>query len=310
MADIQGGWTGTAGYQEAFNKVGGNQDLLGQYGQTFASLFRDLVGRDPVSDESDLFFRQVVAPVGNFAGGNAPGQQELQDRTRSLISNNFQQQAQDQTSLELQKQQSQANDLSQLFRTQGQQTANTLEGQLQDFVQRTFEKIRPNLITSLQSQGLLNSGGLNQAIAGQQGDLARDAQDQLANYKLGVEEQANQIAFGGASAPYEYQRAQTMNRVPYLQQQGQDAITRAFQQRTNEQNYFNQLGLLERQNELANSNRPSFLKQVGGQLIGNLFSTMIPGASAMMGNKMYSAGGGAMPTPGAAGGANSYVRGS
>ncbi len=300
MASIMGGYTATQGYVDAYNKIGslgatGEQSTkyLEDYGQQFANAFRNLVGRDPTSDESDVFYRQVVAPVGTFPGGQYAGQQELTDRTNALVANNFQRQAEDQAKVELQSQQSQANDLASLFRQQSGQTANTLESQLQDFVQRTYEKVRPNLITSMQQQGLLNSGATDVAFAGAFKDLANSAQDTLGQYKIAAEDQANAIAFGGASAPYELARGQAMNRPSFLQGIGQQAAMNNYNTRQQEINFHNNMAMQNQAARLQRQSQPSFLRTFGqnfgaglGQSTGNSLGKWFSpntGASAMSG---------------------------
>lgn len=228
----------------------------------FSDLFRNLVGRDPSDTEAGQMF-DSVAPGQGLATHDAYTQSQLRDITGQFINDRFQRQAEEQARLELEGQKVEATRLSDLFRQQGNTTATTLEGQLQDFVQRTFEKVRPNLITSLQAQGLLNTGGLNQALSGSLQDLSSEAQDQVNQYRLGVEDQANQIKFGGEAAPYQFQQAQAMNRLPYLQSMGQSAIDRMFQQRLTDQNFQNQLALQTNAARLQRSMQPSFLRTMG-----------------------------------------------
>lgn len=273
------------------------QELTG-YAGTFSKLFRQLVGRDPNVEETGQFYQTVVAPQGSFPGGGFAGMQELQDRTKSFVADNFQRTAEEQALLELQNQQGQANQLSQMFRTQGRQAISDTESRLQDYQTRLFEKLRPQLLTSLQTQGLLNTGGLNEAFAGAAKDLASESSNYLSDAYLQNEQAANAIAFGGASAPYELARQQAMNRVGYMQGQGESALNRAFQTRSQEMDFNNKLRLLQEQNRLQAENQPSFLKQLGGQILGNVLSTAIPGVSSYLGNKLTQGGSTAGPTGG------------
>lgn len=292
-------------YQEAFfdpsnhdwnvNHVMPESDrqLRGAMG-TFSNMFRQLVGRDPDESEQNQLFDYIGRDVRGF--GSSFGQGTTNDLLRDFVNTNFQRQAEDQVNRELQGQQAEATRLADLFRSQGNAAIDSTQNSLLDYQQRLFEKLRPQLITSLQTQGLLNTGGLNEAIAGAQGDLAAAGSEELRAMRLANEQQANAIAFGGASAPYEFQRAQALNRVPYLQSLGQGAIDRTFQNSMQQNAYQNQLNLLREQAAIQSQNQPSFLKQVGGQLVGNLLSTFVPGVSGQMGQSMYRrAGGGGMP---------------
>lgn len=259
----------------------------------FKSQFHNLVGRDPSDDENRQMFTQI-APTAGLGTHDQYTQSQLRDITAQYIGDNFSRQAEQQVNQELMGQQAEANRLGDLFTQQGSATADKLSTQLQDFVQRTFEKIRPQLITSAQAQGLLNSGALDMQFAGAAKDLAQSAQDRLGEYKLGVEDQANAIRFGGASAPYQFQQAQAMNRLPNIQAQSQSAMQQLFQQRAQQQNYQNQLSL---QNNAANINRglqPSFLRTLGqstGASLGNSFGQWVSPGTAKEGAKAYMTGG-------------------
>jgi hypothetical protein len=262
----------------------------------FRDLYKQLVGSDPGDAEYRTFFDQV-APNAGLATHDAGTQQQLRDITSQHVADRYQDRAEQRGLAELQNQQGEAMRLSDLYRNQGRQAISDTESRLMDFQTRLFEKLRPQLMTSLQAQGLLNTGGLNEAFAGQAKDLAAESSNQLSGAYLENEQAANQIAFGGASAPYEYQRQQALSRIPYLQQQAESALGRTQQTNMANLQYQHQLGLLDRQQQLAASNQPSFLKQLGGQVLGNVVSSFIPGVSGQMGQKMYSQAGSGAPSP-------------
>lgn len=255
---------------------------------TFNSLFKQLVGRDANEGEQAQFFDTVQTNAKQF--GDTFAQGTTNDYLKDFVSSRYQRQAEDQINQELVGQQDEANKLADLFRQQGSQTATSLEGQLQDFVKRTYEKVRPNLITSLQSQGLLNSGALDTAFAGKFSDLASEAQNQVSDYRRGVEEQANAIAFGGAAAPYNFKQATTLNRLPYLQNQGESSITRLFQNQMQQNAFANQMAMLNRQATLQREAQPSFLRTMGQGFAGSFGSTAGSGAANMAGSSLFGPG--------------------
>jgi hypothetical protein len=275
-------------YQDNYKQIKGNtgaggfvwndantSSKLNEYGNTFTNLFQSLVGRAPSNDELNQIYGSVLPEVLNSSGGlqHTTGQQ-LGDITKNYIGDNFQKAAQDQAVQELQGQQNQATQLADLFRQQGNTTASSLEGQLQDFVQRTFEKVRPQMITSLQAQGLLNTGAVDQAMAGKLSDLTSAAKDQVFDYRLNNENQANAIQFGGASAPYEYQKALTMGRPDQLLQQAQGGLSRLFQTAQQQQAFAQQVAL---QNNLAHQQaglQPSFLRTLGQSTASSLGNSL------------------------------------
>lgn len=262
-------YNGTQGFYDAYNAISkgraaneGDIQNLERYGDQFTTMFRNLVGRDPQSGEVGQFFSGVVAGGGNFSDP-----QILRDRTASFIGDTYQQAAQEVAQEKLKGQEAEAMRLSDLFRQQGNQAINTAEQSLLDYQSRLFERLRPNLITSLQSQGLLNTGGLNTAVAGAQGDLANSVSQSLLDQRLANDQQANAIAFGGASAPYEFQRSQIMNQPSYLQSQGQNALNNSFQTFLTNLNFQNQLAL---QRDARGGGKGGFFRSLGTALPGML----------------------------------------
>jgi hypothetical protein len=235
---------------------------LQQRDSLYRSTFQQFVGRDPTDGEMRQMFSQI-APKDALYTGDVNDQGKIRDITKQFIGDNFQNQAQDVTNQRLLAQQGQANQLADLFRTQGRQAISDTESGLLDYQQKLFEKLRPNLITSLQSQGLLNTGGLNQAMAGAQEDFANNVQGSLMDARLQNEQQANAIAFGGASAPYQFSQAQIMNSLPYMQQQAQGSLNNLFQQRLADQQFNNQLELMNRQAQLAGNTQKSLSRIFG-----------------------------------------------
>lgn len=215
----------------------------------FRNTFEQFVGRAPTDGEMAQMFGQI-APHDALYTGSPEEQGKFRDITKQFVGDTFQKQAQDYTNHQLEQQQGQANQLADLFRTQGRQAINDTESGLLNYQQKLFEKLRPNLITSLQAQGLLNTGGLNDAMAGAQEDFANNVQGSLMDARLQNEQQANAIAFSGASAPYQFNQSQILNSVPYMQQQAQGSLNNLFQQRLADQQFQNQMGLLNRQAQI------------------------------------------------------------
>ncbi len=290
----------TQSYKDAYGRIIGNNrpeggtwdqgntsSKLSQYGDTFANLFQTLVGRAPGEQEFGQFFGQVVPDVLQGAGLSGTSNTELNNLTREFIGNTFQQQAQDVAGQKLQAQQGEANRLADLFRTQGRQAISDTESGLLDYQQKLFERLRPNLITSLQAQGLLNTGGLNQAVAGAQADIGTAAQGALMDARLQNEQQANAIAYGGQAAPYQYQQGNIMNSVPYLQQQAQGGLQNNFQTMMSNLNFQNQMALQNNAARLQQEMQPSFLRTFGQTAASSLGSNFnIPSyLSAMQGGK-------------------------
>lgn len=270
---------------------GDYEQRLRGFDTQFRTEFERLVGRNPGADEAAKMYETVFMPnLGAFNDPNSYQYQRFGDQVRSEVSNLFQPQVEQNVSTQLQQQQGEANRLADLFRTQGNEAINGVEQSLLGYQQKLFERLRPNLITSLQAQGLLNTGGLNQALAGQQADLANEAGQQVADLRFQNEQGANEIAFSGAAAPYEFQRGQTLSRLPQAQAFAEGAMNRLFSQQSADQAFRNQLELMNRQQQIQREGRKSLSRIFGESLMTNL-GQHVGGNSYSGGSYNYNAGG-------------------
>jgi hypothetical protein len=261
---------------------------LGQAVEQFNSLFTQLVGRAPDNNEIDVFNKNILSQNYQVGAHESGTLADLRDPTTQFINDNFQKQAEQQVQQQLQGQQTEATRLAGFAREQGRTAISSVEQDLMNYQQKLFEKLRPNLITSLQTQGLLNTGGLSEAMAGAQKDLADEGSNYLRDQRLQNELAANQIEYGGQAAPYMFQQQQALNQVPWMQQQGMASLDRNFQSRQNELQFGRQLQLMQAQADAQRGSQPNFLKQFGGQLLGN---ALYGGASALGRNIQQSGGG-------------------
>ena len=236
-------------------------DSITNTGDTFKSLFTNLVGRAPTDSELGQFFSRAKDQL--VTDRLPSSAQDENNYIQQFINQNFQQAAKDYATQQLQAQQSEATGLANQYRTLGQQALDSTSKYLQDYQAQLEQRLMPQIQASLQAQGLLNTGALNEAIAGTNKDLNAQTQGYLADANLQLQNQANQIQFGGASAPYLYQQSNIMNQVPYLQQQGQAALGFGNQNYFNNQAFQQQLALQNSYfNNLQNS-QPSFLRTLG-----------------------------------------------
>lgn len=243
---------------------------------SFSAQFQNLVGRAPTSDEQSAFVNQYVIPnTNNLTNAGSAQRQNTSQYVNDYINTYNQGAAKDYATQQLTSQQGEANRLGDLFQSQGKSAINDTEQTLLDYQSKLFDKLRPNLITSLQAQGLLNTGGMNEAFAGKAKDLADSAGSYLADANLQNDQQANAIRFGGASAPYQYQQGNILSSVPYLQQMGQQASTNGFNTFMSNLDYSHQLGLIGAQTNAQRGLQPSFLRTFGqsaANSFGNNFS--------------------------------------
>lgn len=260
------------------NATGDLTNRLGAVGDEFTNLFTNMVGRAPTQDELNQFFHQSAGQtIANSAGGlgrSETDSQGVRNNVAQYVGDTFQKQAQDTATAQLKGQQDQANSLADLFRTQGNSAINTTQQSLLDYQSKLFDRLRPNLITSLQSQGLLNTGGMDEAIAGVQGDLANNASQYIAQLQLANQQGANQIAFGGASAPYYFQQGQIANQPSQMMAQAQGALGTNNNTFMSNLDYSHQLGLINAQANAQSSLQPSFLRTLGQSTAQGLGSNL------------------------------------
>lgn len=242
----------------------------------FSGQFKNLVGRDPTVEERGAYLGNLVGSSGLDAFRNNRGL-ELNALTSQYIGYQYADEANRIAQEQLVGQQGEANRLADLFQTQGNTAINNTEGALLDYQNRLFERLRPNLITSLQAQGLLNTGALNTSIAGAQGDLAAAGSEEMRNLRLQNEQQANAIRFAGQSAPYEFQQQQILNRPGMLQQQANTGLANAYNTFTNQLNFQNQQALMRLQQQLQPRQSGGFFKNLGSALAPS-FGTSLGGS--------------------------------
>ncbi len=267
-------WAGVAGYEDAYRRLAEQQSALGSsargdivrrldtVGSQFNSMFESLVGRAPNTEELGRFYTETGGDIvyNSPLGRSEADSVNVRNQVGMYVNDTFQKTAQQVAEEQLRGQQTEADSLAELFRGQGRSAISQTENQLLDFQTRLFERLRPQMMTSLQAQGLLNTGALNESLAGAAKDLSDASQTTLMDMNFQNEQQANAIKFGGASAPYEFSKAAIMGRPDNMRQTGMDALNRAFT--TYSQNLdFQQKSALMRQQ--INASKPSFLNTLG-----------------------------------------------
>ncbi len=241
------------------------KSTINQYANTFKNMFTDKVGRPPTSDEYNTFFDEVVVPDQPWAVAANLG--NVGEKTKTTLSDYFTTAAQEQAQKKAQEASAAAVAPGSAFDQWATGYRNSISGveqSLQDFQSRLMERIRPQLLTSLQSQGLLNTGALNEAFAGTAGDLTSAAQNYVAQARGGAEQDIANQKFNLLSLPYQQQQQYTMGQLPSLAANGQNALQNVWNQNAMNQQFNQQNQLLDRQM----GNQPSLLQQYGGMILG------------------------------------------
>lgn len=239
------------------------------YGTTFQQMFASMVGRDPTEEEFNQFFSNVVK--NDTPWSKSLDQTQLRQETSGLLSQFYTRTAQEEAQKRAEATSTAAvapGSAFDVWSNSYRNSINDVSTALQDYQSRLFEKLRPQLLTSLKAQGLLDTGALNTAFAGAAKDLGESSSNYLAQAKTGIEQDIAQQKYGLMSAPTQFKLSNAFNTVPQLTQFGQTALQNVYGNLTN-QNMFNQQAALQR--DLANqqyANQPSLLSQYGGMILG------------------------------------------
>lgn len=271
-------YTDTSGYRDIVRKYAeagktgaDSSHQIGTYAETFRQMFNSSVGRDPTTDEYNQFFNTIVVNDKPWEGNL--DQNQLRQETSGLLQQFYSGTAQEEAQKKAEAAATGAvapGSAFDVWSNSYRNSINDVSSALQDYQSRLFEKLRPQLLTSLKAQGLLDTGGLNQAFAGAAEDLGAESQKYLAGAKSGIEGDIAQQKYNLMSAPTTFKLSNAFNTVPQLTQSGQTALQNVYGNYVN-QNMFNQNAALQR--EMADrqaSNQPSLLSQYGGLILGGM----------------------------------------
>jgi hypothetical protein len=278
------GWpTQNIAQYESDNPGKGGAQQIKQYTDQFVNQFKNYVGREPTTDEVNTFWEQEVLPRSPYA---APlNQDTLKANVKTLLSDTFTKAAQDQATADLQTQAEKAVAPGSAYDEWANAymgAVNNTEGALKDYQTRLFEKLRPNLITSLKTQGLLDTGALNTAFAGAASDLDATTANYMASARMGAATDIANQKMNIMSLPFQSQSNYTMNTVPNLTSAGQTALSNVWQQNLLTQQYLNERAL----QEMKMGSQPSALATIAGQMAGGIASNAAGGISYGYGQKI------------------------
>ena len=252
------------------------------YASTFGNQFKNFVGRDPTPEEYNTFFSEVIIPMQPWF--QTPEKLQVSQLASDVLAKNFSTLAQEEAQ---KKAEGQAQSLVapgspfDIWQQAYLSSISDTEKSLQDYQTKLFEKLRPSLLTSLQAQGLLNTGALETTFAGAAKDLSEASQNYLANLKSQAATDIAGQKYAIQSAPGQF-GLQNIFAVPgNLTAYGQNALQNAFQY-----NLQTQLA------NIAKSAQPQYkqaspLTQFGGLLAGGLIGGFGKGAGSGLAGKLF-----------------------
>ncbi len=235
------------------------------YGDTFRQIFNNYVGRDPNEGEFSQFFSSVVMPKYPHSLDTT----NLRQETTGLIDQFYRRTAEDEAVNRAKTEANSAVAPGSAYDTWAnsyRQSISDTEKSLMDYQSRLFEKLRPQLLTSLQSQGLLNTGALNEAFAGAAKDLGEGTQNFLAGARSAADADIANRRYDIASSPSNYALQREFTAIPNLTASGQTALQNVWQGLLQQREF-------DQQNKMASMSqgeKPSALSQWGGLILGNM----------------------------------------
>lgn len=279
------------GYQDAFNtyvnqlaSINSDSDTargiilkeLNSSVDQFKNLFKNTVGREASTEDMAKYLQESgsQALTGGVRG------QALRNSTQQYIGDTFQQTAQEEAQKKTEDLAGKYGSLADTYMEMGKKSLGNLSDSLKQFSTSLFEKLRPQLNLAAQAGGYADSGGQTLQEQGALTDLANQGQGVLGQAAYDVENNANTIRYGGAAAPVSMASQFAANQPYVLANAGEGALDFGNKNYGSQQQYLQQLGLLDasgRINERTfENNLPSF-----GRSLSQSFANQ---AGAGMGN--------------------------
>lgn len=280
------------GYEDIFNRLvnqaaGSHSDSdaarkqiltrINSAADQFKSLFKNSVGRDASDDEISKFLKENAGDtIGNANQGSGRSESDTQGVRNSIaqyIGDTFQGAAQDTATQKATDLQGKYNSLADQYLEMGKKSLGNLSDDLKTYSTSLFEKLRPQLNLAAQAGGYGDSGGQTLQEQGALKDLATQGQGQLAGATYDVENNANNIRYGGMAAPVSM-ASQFAANTPYaVQSLGAGGYNFNNQDAFATNNYLRQLGLMDasgRINERTfENNAPSFGRSLSQSFANN-----------------------------------------
>jgi len=229
---------------------------IDQAGDQFKNLFKNSVGRDPTEQEISQFFNDSGNKLIQNAANDDP--QKLRNIVAQYVGDTAQQAAQDTATQKAKDLSSQYGSLADQYMEMGKKSLGNLSNELQAYSTSLFDKLRPQLNLAAQAGGYADSGGQTLQEQGALTDLANQGRGVLANAAYDVENNANNIRYGGMAAPVSMSSQYAANAPYAVQSLGSGGLNFNNQDYVNNQNYLQQLGLLNAKSKIAQESQPSF----------------------------------------------------
>lgn len=249
----------------------------------FKNLYKNNVGRDATSEEIGKYISEsgadaILKSPNGVSENNA---QAIRNQTAQYIGDTFQQAAQDTATQKTSDLTSKYSSLADQYMEMGKKSLGNLSDELKSYSTSLFEKLRPQLNLAAQAGGYADSGGQTLQEQGALTDLANQGRGVLANAAYGVENNANNIRYGGMAAPVSMASEFAAN-TPYATSAlGAGGLNFNNQGYMTNLNYDRQMQARAQANNIFQDQQPSFGRSLS-QSFANSFGNL-SGQAAMNG---------------------------
>lgn len=278
----------TSGFFDAYKKLvdqqaslgsGDRQGLVNRLNSAtdqFKTLFQNNVGRSATDTEVGQFLKDNAGSTIANSGNNGLGRSEtdpegVRNSIAQYIGDTFQQQSNDTATQKLSDLSTQAGGLADQYLEMGKKSLSDLSDSLRSYQTSLFDKLRPQLNLAAQAGGYQDSGGQTLQEKGALTDLGNQATATLLPYEQSIEQNANAIRYGGASAPYSLASSFAANQPSVTSSFGSGGLNFSDQNAFSNYNQQRQLQLMKQQmlnaSDLWTNTQPSF-----GATLGNSFA--------------------------------------
>lgn len=279
---------------EAFQKA---QSVYDQ----FSNLFKNYIGRTPTEEEFGKYYNQILRSGKSFGTVLTPGAMESMDindadwrnQVVGFINDNFQQEAQDTAKQRLSDLSTEAGTLADSYLEMGRNSLKSIADDLKQYQVSLFDKLRPQLNMAAQAGGFQNSGGQTLQEQGALTDLANEATAYMLPLQTQLNDTANQIRFGGQSAPYSLASSFAGAQPDVLANMGSNSLNFNNDIYTRNLDTNNAARLMAYQNKLYKDRLPGF-----GRSLSQSFATKFGGNLADIGSDGLRSGFSSMGLPG------------
>jgi len=237
---------------------------IDQAGDQFKNLFKNSVGREATDQEVAQFFNDS----GNKAIQNSAmdNPQALRNMVAQYVGDTAQGAAQDTATQKAKDLSSQYGSLADQYMEMGKKSLGNLSNELQAYSTSLFDKLRPQLNLAAQAGGYADSGGQTLQEQGALTDLANQGRGVLANAAYDVENNANNIRYGGMAAPVSMSSQYAANAPYAVQSLGSGGLNFNNADYNANQDYLRKLGLINAQSQVNQASQPGFGTRLWQQL--------------------------------------------